>query len=62
MDIMQTLQADTPIFEELKKLSSITGDQEVNFENLDSIPVGIKDEVFNLQLWLSRAKCRCAEW
>ncbi len=44
---MQALQTDTTIFEELKKLSSITGEPEVNLENLDSIEVGIKDVVFD---------------
>ncbi|MCR9080896.1 MAG: DUF3987 domain-containing protein [Cyclobacteriaceae bacterium] len=38
---------NTTIFNELKKLSSITGEAEVNLENLQSIEAGINEEVFN---------------
>lgn len=44
---MQTIQADTSLLDELKKLSSITGEQDVNLENLQAIEVGIKDEIFD---------------
>jgi hypothetical protein len=42
----QTTNTEPSVFSELKKLSSITGEQDINLQNLQSYEVGIKDEVF----------------
>ncbi len=43
---MQPQTTEPSVFDELKKLSSITGEQDINLQNLQSIEVGIKEEVF----------------